>query len=111
MEYESIEEEVKAENLRKHEREEAAAIRAHDLAMAKVNRKILNVSVSTMVGSMAIAVGVSILFAGLIGSTQATRSAGIEHRAELKYQTLQSHAAGVQAGLAQGRTECREANE
>lgn len=38
MEYESIEQEVKAENLRKHEREEAAAKREHELKMAKARK-------------------------------------------------------------------------
>ncbi len=108
MEFESIEKEIRAEALRNHERQEAAAIRAHDLAMAKVNRKILHVSVPVLATSVGVVACVSIFFAGIIGSTQATQSAHIEHRAELKYQTLQSHAAGVQAGLAQGRSECKE---
>lgn len=108
MEYESIEQEVKAENLRKHEREEAAAIRAHDLAMAKVNRKILHVPVHVMVVSLAAAVGFSIFLTSIIVSSQTSLSLSNSYRSELKYQTLQSHAAGVQAGLSQGRTECRE---
>ncbi len=107
MDHESIEQEIKAENLRQGEREEAAAVRRHELDMAKVNRKILHVSVPVFATTVGISVGVSIFFAGLIGSTQATSRATIEHRADLKYQTLQSHAAGVQAGLSQGRNECR----
>ena len=109
MNYESIEQEVEAENLRKHEREEGAAKREHELKMAKVK------AASVPTGACVAMVIMGIVFSSVLTSTavhvRARTLAAVEFAAEDAYRRGQFHAAGVQAGLSQGRNECKEESE
>lgn len=85
MEYESIEAEVKAENQRKHERDEAAANREHELKMANLSKDGID-GIHVAFGGVII-MFITIFAASAIGynmGAHAGEIAAIEARAECK---------------------------